>query len=116
MSLSSACLSYFVNKFKLLGKNKYEDSDCFQLLLETVDLRNIITSFAYTHYENKELELKAANEVFNKAFENNNTGKLQKFEHWLSKKNKDNMIIIIDEHTIPYFNCFDISDYSCEFV
>ena len=33
MSQSSACLAYFGNKFKLLGNNKYEESDCFQLLL-----------------------------------------------------------------------------------
>ena len=116
MSQSSACLAYFGNQFKLLGNNKYEESDCFQLLLETVDLRNIITSFAYTHYENTELELKAANEVFNKAFENNNTGKLQKFEHWLSKKNKDNMFLINDKPTIPDFNFFDILDFYLEFV
>ena len=56
ISQSNACLSYLGRKFKMFGVNEIEQIQCEQLLLETSDLRNIITSFAYTHFKNKDLE------------------------------------------------------------
>ena len=43
-------------KFDMFGKNENDVSKCEQLLLETNDLRSLITSFAYTHFKNKNLE------------------------------------------------------------
>ena len=69
----------------------HEELECEQLLQESVDLRNIVTKFAYTHFQSEEDELQAAKEVFTSAFENSNSGKLQKFEHWLNAKD-DNLV------------------------
>ena len=67
ISQSNACLSFLGRKFNMFGKNEVEESKCEQLLLETSDLRSVITSFAYTHYKSKDLENEAAKEVFTKA-------------------------------------------------
>jgi len=117
ISQSNACLSFLGRKFNMFGKNELEISKCEQLLLETNDLRSIISSFAYTHYKNKDLEDEAAKEVFNKAFQNNNAGKIQKFENWM-KENQDykNYFLINNEITIPDFNLFDILDFYIEFL
>src|SRR6056300_161132 len=48
ISQSNACLSFLGRKFNMFGKNENEISECEQLLLETNDLRSVITSFAYT--------------------------------------------------------------------
>jgi hypothetical protein len=40
---SNACLSYLGRKFNMFGNNETEQSMCEQLLLETNDLRSIIT-------------------------------------------------------------------------
>ena len=69
ISQSNACLLYLGRKFKMLGSNEVEQTRCEQLLLETNDLRGIITSFAYTHFKNKDLEKEAAKEVYEKAFQ-----------------------------------------------
>ena len=84
---SITCLTYLGKKFNMFGENSKEELDCNQFLQETVDLRNIVTRFAYTHFENENDELNEASTVFNQVFEHSNAGKLQKFEHWLSKKN-----------------------------
>ncbi len=52
----------------MFGKNEVDVSQCEQLLLETNDLRNVITSFAYTHFKNKDLENEAAKDVFTELF------------------------------------------------
>ena len=57
-------------------------------LLETNDLRSVISSFSYTHFKNKDLENEGAKDVFTRAFQNNNAGKIQKFENWM-KENQD---------------------------
>ena len=88
ISQSNACLSFLGRKFNMFGKNEVEVSKCEQLLLETNDLRSIISSFAYTHFKNKDLENEAAKDVFTKVFQNNNFGKIQKFENWM-KENQD---------------------------
>ena len=117
ISQSNACLSFLGRKFNMFGKSEIELSKCEQLLLETNDLRSIISSFAYTHFNNKNLENEAAKEVFSKTFQNNNAGKIQKFEHWLSEnKNNINYFLINDEITIPDFNLFDILDFYVEFL
>jgi len=117
ISQSNACLSFLGRKFDMFGKNDIDQSKCEQLLLETNDLRNIITSFAYTFYKTKDLENTAAKEVFNKSFEKNNTGKIQKFELWLEhNKDKNDYFLINDEITIPDFNLFDILDFYIEFL
>ena len=69
ISQSNACLLYLGRKFKMLGSNEVEQTRCEQLLLETNDLRGIITSFAYTHFKNKDVEKEAAKEVYEKAFQ-----------------------------------------------
>ena len=117
ISQSNACLSFLGRKFNMFGKNEVEISQCEQLLLETNDLRSIISSFAYTHYKNKDLEEEAAKEVFIKAFQNNNAGKMQKFESWMKDNQDDkNYFLINNEITIPDFNLFDILDFYVEFL
>ncbi len=114
---SNACLSFLGRKFNMFGMNEIDTSKCEQLLLETNDLRSVITSFAYTHFKNKDLENEAAKEVFTKAFQNNNLGKIQKFEKWLKNNNDDkNYFLINNEITIPDFNLFDILDFYVEFL
>ncbi|MDC0161607.1 glutathione S-transferase family protein [bacterium] len=117
ISQSNACLAYIGRKFNMFGKNEVDVSKCEQLLLETNDLRNVITTFAYTHFENKDVEKLAANEVFLKVFQNNNVGKIQKFENWLNDNDdKNNYFLINNEITIPDFNLFDILDFYLEFL
>ena len=117
ISQSNACLSFLGRKFDMFGKNEYEVSECEQLLLETNDLRSVITSFAYTHFKNTDLEIEAAKEVFIRAFQKINAGKIQKFENWM-QKNKDNKyyFLINNDITIPDFNLFDILDFYIEFL
>ena len=117
ISQSNACLSFLGRKFGMFGKNEDEVSKCEQLLLETNDLRSVITSFAYTHFKNTDLEIEAAKEVFIRAFQKNNAGKIQKFENWM-QKNKDNKnyFLINNDITIPDFNLFDILDFYIEFL
>ncbi len=117
ISQSNACLTYMGKKLDMFGKNELEVSKCEQLLFETNDLRNVITSFAYTHFKNKNLEKLAANEVFMKAFQNNNAGKIQKFENWFNNnEDQTNHFLINDKITIPDFNLFDILDFYIEFL
>ena len=114
---SNACLSFLGRKFNMFGKNEVDVSKCEQLLLETNDLRNVITSFAYTHFKNKDLENEAAKDVFTKTFQNNNVGKIQKFENWMKEnQNNENYFLINNEITIPDFNLFDILDFYVEFL
>ena len=115
ISQSNACLLYLGRKFKMLGSNEVEQTRCEQLLLETNDLRGIITSFAYTHFINKDLEKEAAKEVFTRAFQKNDAGKMQKFEHWLSS-NDNSMFLLNNNVSIPDFNLFDILDFYIEFL
>ena len=56
LSQSNSCILYLARKFNMLGQNEIEVSQCEQLLFETSDLRNVITSFAYTHFGDKEKE------------------------------------------------------------
>ena len=112
---SNACLLYLGRKFKILGSNEVEQTRCEQLLLETNDLRGIITSFAYTHFKNKDLEQEAAKEVYEKAFQKNDAGKIQKFEQWLST-NDNSRFLLNNNVSIPDFNLFDILDFYIEFL
>ncbi len=117
ISQSNACLSFLGRKFDMFGKNEFDTSKCEQLLLETNDLRSVITSFAYTHFKNKDLEHEAAKDVFTRAFQNNNAGKIQKFENWLNNNdNETNFFLINNDITIPDFNLFDILDFYIEFL
>jgi hypothetical protein len=117
ISQSNACLSFLGRKFNMFGKNEVDVSQCEQLLLETNDLRNVITSFAYTHFKNKDLENEAAKDVFTRAFQNNNVGKIQKFENWMKEnQNNENYFLINNKITIPDFNLFDILDFYVEFL
>ena len=79
ISQSNACLSFLGRKFNMFGKNEVEVSKCEQLLLETNDLRSVISSFAYTHYKNKDLEKEAAKE------------ELLKYYNFVTKKKKKNI-------------------------
>ena len=117
ISQSNACLSFLGRKFNMFGRSEVDISKCEQLLLETSDLRSVITSFAYSHFNNKELENEASNEVFNKTFQNNNVGKIQKFENWMKdNQNNKNYFLINNEITIPDFNLFDTLDFYVEFL
>ena len=86
ISHSNTCLTFLGKEFGMFGETQEEEIECEQLLQETVDLRSIVTRFAYTHFNSKDEELLAAKEVYNTAFENSNSGKLQKFEHWLNSQ------------------------------
>ena len=117
ISQSNACLMFLGRKLNMFGKNEIELSHCEQLLFETHDLRNLITSFAYTHFENNDKEYSAAKDVFNKAFENTNSGKMQKFENWINNnKYKDSYFLVNNHISPPDFNLFDILDFYIEFL
>ena len=115
---SITCLTYLGKKFNMFGENTEEELQCNQLLQETVDLRNIVTRFAYTHFENENDELNEASTVFNQVFEHSNAGKLQKFEHWLSKKNNSEtkLFLIGNNISSPDFNLFDTLELYVEFL
>ncbi len=118
ISHSNTCLTFLGKEFGMFGETQEEELECEQLLQETVDLRSIITRFAYTHFNSKDEELLAAKEVYNNAFENSNSGKLQKFEHWLSSKNKTKtkLFLVGNKISSPDFNLFDTLDLYCEFL
>ena len=118
ISHSNTCLTFLGKKFGMFGETQEEELECEQLLQETVDLRSIVTRFAYTHFNSKDEELLAAKEVYNTAFENSNSGKLQKFEHWISskEKNKTKLFLVGNKISSPDFNLFDTLDLYCEFL
>ena len=118
ISHSNTCLTFLGKEFGMFGETQEEELECEQLLQETVDLRSIITRFAYTHFNSKDEELLAAKEVYNTAFENSNSGKLQKFEHWLSskEKSKTKLFLVGNKISSPDFNLFDTLDLYCEFL
>ena len=118
ISHSNTCLTFLGKEFGMFGETQEEEIECEQLLQETVDLRSIVTRFAYTHFNSKDEELLAAKEVYNTAFENSNFGKLQKFEHWLSSKDKSKtkLFLVGNKISSPDFNLFDTLDLYCEFL
>jgi len=118
ISHSNTCLTFLGKEFGMFGETQEEELECEQLLQETVDLRSIITRFAYTHFNSKDEELFAAKEVYNTAFEISNSGKLQKFEHWLSSKDKTKtkLFLVGNKISSPDFNLFDTLDLYCEFL
>ena len=118
ISHSNTCLTFLGKEFGMFGETQEEELECEQLLQETVDLRSIVTRFAYTHFNSKDEELLAAKEVYNTAFENSNSGKLQKFEHWLSskEKSKTKLYLVGNKISSPDFNLFDTLDLYCEFL
>ena len=118
ISHSNTCLTFLGKEFGMFGETQEEELECEQLLQETVDLRSIVTRFAYTHFNSKDEELLAAKEVYNNAFENSNSGKLQKFEHWLSSKDKSKtkLFLVGNKISSPDFNLFDTLDLYCEFL
>lgn len=118
ISHSNTCLTFLGKEFGMFGETQEEEIECEQLLQETVDLRSIVTRFAYTHFNSKDEELLAAKEVYNIAFENSNSGKLQKFEHWLSSKDKSKtkLFLVGNKISSPDFNLFDTLDLYCEFL
>ena len=118
ISHSNTCLTFLGKEFGMFGETQEEEIECEQLLQETVDLRSIVTRFAYTHFNSKDEELLAAKEVYNTAFENSNSGKLQKFEHWLSskEKSKTKLFLVGNKISSPDFNLFDTLDLYCEFL
>ena len=118
ISHSNTCLTFLGKEFGMFGETQKEELECEQLLQETVDLRSIVTRFAYTHFNSKDEELQAAKEVYNIAFENSNSGKLQKFEHWFSSKDKSKtkLFLVGNKISSPDFNLFDTLDLYCEFL
>ena len=118
ISHSNTCLTFLGKEFGMFGETQEEGLECEQLLQETVDLRSIVTRFAYTHFNSKDEELLAAKEVYNTAFEISNSGKLQKFEHWLSSKDKTKtkLFLVGNKISSPDFNLFDTLDLYCEFL
>ena len=89
ISHSNTCLTFLGKEFGMFGQTSKEQIECEQLLQESVDLRSLVTKFAYTHFLNKEEEFIAAKEVFVSAFDKSNSGKLQKFDHWLNSKDNN---------------------------
>ena len=118
ISHSNTCLTFLGKEFGMFGETQEEELECEQLLQETVDLRSIVTRFAYTHFNSEDEELLAAKEVYNTTFENSNSGKLQKFEHWLSSKDKSKtkLFLVGNKISSPDFNLFDTLDLYCEFL
>ena len=50
ISHSNTCLTFLGKEFGMFGETQEEELECEQLLQETVDLRSIVTRFAYTHF------------------------------------------------------------------
>ena len=118
ISHSNTCLTFLGKEFGMFGQTSKEQIECEQLLQESVDLRNIVTKFAYTHFQSEEDESQAAKEVFTSVFENSNSGKLQKFEHWLNAKD-DNLVktfLVGNNISAPDFNLFDTLDLYKKFL
>ena len=118
ISHSTTILSFLGKEFGMFGEDRKEELQCEQLLQETDDLRKVITSFAYIHHKTKEDEIIGAKEVFNKAFEKTNVGKIQKFEHWFSSKKitNENTFLVGNKISSPDFNLFDVLDFYVEFI
>ena len=118
ISHSNTCLTFLGKEFGMFGQTSKEQIECEQLLQESVDLRSVVTKFAYTHFLNKEEELFAAKEVFISAFEKSNSGKLQKFEHWLNSKdnNLSKNFLVGNSISSPDFNLFDTLDLYKNFL
>ncbi len=118
ISHSNTCLTFLGKELGMFGENMHEELECEQLLQESVDLRNIVTKFAYTHFQSEEDELQAAKEVFTSAFENSNSGKLQKFEHWLDTKDNNLLktFLVGNNISAPDFNLFDTLDLYKKFL
>ena len=116
ISQSNACLMYLARKFNMIGKNEIEICQNEQLLFETSDLRSVISSFAYTHFENKDKEYEAAKDVLHIAFDNNNSGKMQKFEQWIGNHKLSNTNFLVNEISLADFNFFDVLDFYIEFI
>ena len=118
ISHSTTILSFLGKEFGMFGEDRKEELQCEQLLQETDDLRKVISSFAYIHHKTKEDEIIGAKEVFNKAFEKTNVGKIQKFEHWFSSKNitNENIFLVGKKISSPDFNLFDVLDFYVEFI
>ena len=118
ISHSNTCLTFLGKEFGMFGQTSKEQIECEQLLQESADLRSVVTKFAYTHFLNKEEELFAAKEVFISAFEKSNSGKLQKFEHWLNSKdnNLSKNFLVGNSISSPDFNLFDTLDLYKNFL
>lgn len=118
ISHSNTCLTFLGKEFGMFGQTSKEQIECEQLLQESVDLRSVLTKFAYTHFLKKEEELFAAKEVFISAFEKSNSGKLQKFEHWLNSKdnNLSKNFLVGNSISSPDFNLFDTLDLYKKFL
>ena len=118
ISHSNTCLTFLGKEFGMFGQTSKEQIECEQLLQESVDLRSVLTKFAYTHFLNKEEEFFAAKEVFISAFEKSNSGKLQKFEHWLNSKdnNLSKNFLVGNNISSPDFNLFDTLDLYKKFL
>jgi len=118
ISHSNTCLTFLGKEFGMFGQTSKEQIECEQLLQESVDLRSVLTKFAYTHFLNKVEEFFAAKEVFISAFEKSNSGKLQKFEHWLNSKDNNLSKNFLVGNTIssPDFNLFDTLDLYKKFL
>ena len=54
ISHSNTCLTFLGKELEMFGENMHEELECEQLLQESVDLRNIVTKFAYTHFQSEE--------------------------------------------------------------
>lgn len=118
ISHSNTCLTFLGKEFGMFGQTSKEQIECEQLLQESVDLRSVLTKFAYTHFLNKEEEFFAAKEVFISVFEKSNSGKLQKFEHWLNSKDNNLSKNFLVGNTISSsdFNLFDTLDLYKKFL
>ena len=118
ISHSNTCLTFLGKEFGMFGQTSKEQIECEQLLQESVDLRSVLTKFAYTHFLKKKEELFAAKEVFISAFEKSNSGKLQKFEHWLNSKdnNLSKNFLVGNSISSPDFNLFDTLDLYKKFL
>ena len=118
ISHSNTCLTFLGKEFGMFGQTSKEQIECEQLLQESVDLRSVVTKFAYTHFLNKEEEFIAAKEVFISVFEKSNSGKLQKFEHWLNSKdnNLSKNFLVGNNISSPDFNLFDTLDLYKKFL
>lgn len=118
ISHSNTCLTFLGKEFGMFGQTSKEQLECEQLLQESVDLRSVVTKFAYTHFLNKEEEFIAAKEIFISVFEKSNSGKLQKFEHWLNSKdnNLSKNFLVGNNISSPDFNLFDTLDLYKKFL
>eukprot|EP01041_Mallomonas_annulata_P013015 gene13015-27463_t len=107
ISQSNACLSYLGKKCGAWGQTEASSFECDQLLCELMDLRNKMTSFAYSTAQ-RDRAVVLLDDVCGK------NGILQKLELWLDRavaqRGESGIFLVEDKATAPDFHMWELLD------